>query len=213
MDAVAENDVAQAIWGHQQESGLVIIETAADCHPLEAAWDVLDSAGRSIARRQHFAPEAVTRDSLCLTHGCHEFVLHDALDDGFAGADCGMVGNLSWHSLNDTAFWSLTGGFANGQVETVCLPVAGVSGCTDPAACNFDPAAAQSDAGCVYGCPNANCPSDLDGDGVHGATDILDVLSEYGCTSGCVRDVTGDGVVSANDILLVLALYGQSCFD
>ena len=41
-------------------------------------------------------------------------------------------------------------------VETVCLPVAGVSGCTDPAACNFDPSAAQSDAGCVYGCPNAN---------------------------------------------------------
>lgn len=213
VDAVAENDVAQAIWGHQQESGLVIIETAADCHPLEAAWDVLDSTGRSIARRQHFAPEVITRDSLCLTHGCHEFVLHDALDDGFAGADCGMIGSLSWYSLNDTAFWSLTGGFVNGQIETVCLPIVGVFGCTDPAACNFDPAAAQSDAGCVYGCPNANCPSDLDGDGVHGATDILDVLSEYGCTSVCMRDVTGDGVVSANDILLVLALYGQSCSD
>ena len=212
-DAVAENDVARTIWGHQQESGLVIIETRADCHPLEAAWDVLDSMGTSIARRQHFEPESTTLDSLCLTHGCHQFVLHDALNDGFAGADCGMVGSLSWHSINDTAFWSLTGGFANEQVETLCLPVAGVSGCTDPAACNFDPAAEQSDSTCLYGCPNANCPSDLDGDGVHGATDILDVLSEFGCTSGCTRDVTGDGVVSANDILFVLALYGQSCSD
>ena len=213
VDAVAENDVARTRWAHQSASGLVIIETEADCHPLESAWEVLNDAGISVARRQHFTPEAVTRDSLCLTHGCHPFVLHDAEGDGFAGADCGMEGSLSWVSFNGPVIWSMEGSFSQNQVDTLCLPAAGVSGCTDPTACNFDPTATESNGACIYGCPNPNCPSDLDGDGVHGASDILDVLSQYGCTSSCALDVTGDGVVSANDILFVLALYGQSCFD
>lgn len=213
VDAVAENDVARTHWSHQQSSGLVVIETEADCHPLDAAWEVLSETAVSEGRRQHFLPEAVTLDSLCLTHGCHSFVLHDAQGDGFAGADCGMEGSLSWMSRNGPVIWTMEGSFGQSQVETICLPVAGVSGCTDSTACNFDPTADTSDASCVFGCPNPNCPSDLDGDGVHGASDILDVLSQYGCTSSCALDVTGDGVVSANDILFVLALYGQSCFD
>ncbi len=46
---------------------------------------------------------------------------------------------------------------------------------------------------------------DANGDGVVNVSDILLIISEFGCTSGCTADVTGDGTVSAADILMVLA--------
>ena len=51
----------------------------------------------------------------------------------------------------------------------------------------------------------------MDGDGLHGASDILAVLAQFGCMSGCSADVTGDDTVSTNDILALLALYGEPC--
>lgn len=52
---------------------------------------------------------------------------------------------------------------------------------------------------------------DLDGDGYYGASDILNLLAEFGCMAQCTSDITGDGTVSAQDILAYLALYGESC--
>lgn len=219
VDAVAENDVASAVWGHREHSGALVIETTADCRPLDVAWDIEDSAGVSFGRRQHFPPERPTLDTLCLTHGCHTVHLHDAGGDGLTSVDCGMAGDLLWRSVGGQELWRLTvdhpsgAQFSSGDTAVVCLPVPGVIGCTDSTACNFDPAASVDDGGCDHQCPGQNCPSDLNGDGVHGAADILDVLSQFGCHQSCTMDVTGDGVVSANDILALLALYGEPCSD
>lgn len=219
VDDVPDNDVARAAWGHRQHAGALVIETTADCRPLDVAWNIEDSLGASFGRQQHFPPERTVSDTLCLTHGCHTLRLHDAGGDGLTNADCGMEGDILWRATGGEVVWRLTedqpGGalFHAGDSATVCLPVPGVVGCTDPTACNFNPAADLDDGGCDHMCPGQNCPSDLNGDGVHGATDILDVLSQFGCTQGCTMDVTGDGVVSANDILALLALYGQSCPD
>lgn len=56
------------------------------------------------------------------------------------------------------------------------------------------------------------CPLDVDGDGLVGATDLLEVLSDFGeFAEGSATDVDGDGLVSVNDILSLLASYGESC--
>ena len=218
-DDVPENDVAQAIWRHRTHTGALVMETTADCRPLDVAWAVEDSVGMAFGRRQHFPPEQTISDTLCLSHGCHTLHLHDAGGDGLTSTDCGMEGDILWRSIGGEVVWRLAedhpGGaaYSSGDSAVICLPIPGIAGCTDPTACNFNPAAAEDDGGCDHQCPGQNCPSDLNGDGVHGATDILDVLSQFGCTQGCTRDVTGDGVVSANDILALLALYGQPCPD
>lgn len=218
-DDVAENDVLGVHWMHRGGTGALVMETRADCTPLESAWAILDSAGGTWSRRQHFPLEAMQRDTVCLTHGCHDVLLHDASGNGFAGPQCGEVGSLVLLSLAGDTVWTVTDsaaagiGFGSGIGGSFCLPIAGWHGCTNPYACNFDPAAASDDGSCDLECGTGPCPADMDGDGLYGAGDILSVLAEFGCLAECSADITGDGAVSANDILALLALYGEACAD
>ena len=218
-DAVAENDVAEADWQHRALAGPVFVRTLADCKPLELGWAVLDSAGTAMGEGLHFAPEQWTTDTLCLVHGDYTIQLHDLGDNGVAGTECGMTGTLDVMAMGGGTVWSILDangpgpGFSDGSTGSFVLPVSGFTGCTDPEACNFDPAASTDDGTCDYACPNPSCPGDVDGDGVHGATDILVILSQFGCTADCTWDITGDGTVSTHDILALLALYGETCSD
>lgn len=218
-DAVAENDVLGVVWPFKGGTGRVIMETTGDCAPYESAWAVLDSTGETRGAEQHFPIETTRRDTLCLSHGCHTVLLHDEGNNGFAGIGCGQLGALALLSMQGDTVWdvqqegSAGTGFSSGPGGAFCLPVPQWVGCTDFTACNFDPTASIDDGSCAVQCATASCPGDLDGDGFHGATDILAVLSEFGCTGNCTFDITGDGSVSANDILALLALYGDSCME
>lgn len=56
------------------------------------------------------------------------------------------------------------------------------------------------------------CPGDLNDDGLRGATDILVMLSAFGCTEGCgAPDLNGDGIVAASDVLMALSVFGVAC--
>ena len=55
------------------------------------------------------------------------------------------------------------------------------------------------------------CPGDMDGDGAVTVSDILDVLSEFGCVEGCLMDVNGDDVTNVTDVLAVLSAFGTTC--
>ena len=88
------------------------------------------------------------------------------------------------------------------NIEGTCI-----SGCTDEAACNFEPNALFDDGSCEP----CVCPGDLDGDQVVGVADVLVALSEFGCASQCAADLDGDDQVGVSDILQILAFYGESC--
>lgn len=217
VDAVPENDVLGVPWDHRAGAGMVVMVTTADCAPLESAWAILDTTASTWFRRQHFPPETEQRDTLCLTHGCHEVWLHDQAGNGWTAPQCGMEGDLVLMSVGGDTLWDVRQsgaagiGFGSGLGGQFCLPVAGLTGCTDPMACNFDPAAEVEDGSCVGGCQSWSCGTDLDGDGLHGAADILNLLAQFGCTADCSMDITGDGAVSALDVLALLALYGDPC--
>jgi hypothetical protein len=55
-------------------------------------------------------------------------------------------------------------------------------------------------------------PGDLDADGSVAASDLLELFSQLGCTSGCFADLNQDGIVNVSDLLTLLTLVGQSCF-
>lgn len=59
---------------------------------------------------------------------------------------------------------------------------------------------------------SCSCPSDIDGDGIIGVSDTLDLLANFGCTgSDCTGDIDGDNVVGVSDILELLSLFGNNC--
>lgn len=55
------------------------------------------------------------------------------------------------------------------------------------------------------------CSGDYDLDGGVGSSDLLILLSQFGCTSGCTADLNGDDQVNVSDILLFLASFGTIC--
>jgi len=55
------------------------------------------------------------------------------------------------------------------------------------------------------------CPLDLDGDLAVTVSDVLALLSEFGCAQDCNNDVSGDGQVSVADVLALLGGYGMTC--
>ena len=54
--------------------------------------------------------------------------------------------------------------------------------------------------------------TDFDGDGERTVTDLLLMLSEYGCLSGCTSDLNGDGLVTVVDLMNLLSNYGAPCY-
>ncbi|MDA0732920.1 MAG: hypothetical protein O2837_08720 [Bacteroidetes bacterium] len=58
---------------------------------------------------------------------------------------------------------------------------------------------------------NCNCPEDVDGDGNVTVSDLLAILSEFGCSTGCQYDINQDGIVGVGDILDALAAFGDGC--
>jgi hypothetical protein len=87
----------------------------------------------------------------------------------------------------------------------------GELGCTDAAACNYNPIAGVDDGSCDYSC--FDCPADFNGNNTIGTDDLLILLSEYGCAppEACTTDLTNDGYVNSNDLLAFLASYGENC--
>jgi len=59
--------------------------------------------------------------------------------------------------------------------------------------------------------PVMGCTGDIVLNGSIDISDVLFLLSEYGCLTECAADVDGDGSVSITDVLAVLAVFGQMC--
>jgi len=55
------------------------------------------------------------------------------------------------------------------------------------------------------------CLLDLTGDLLVSVSDVLVVLSEFGCLVGCAADITGDGAVTVSDVLELLGGFGDNC--
>ncbi len=53
-----------------------------------------------------------------------------------------------------------------------------------------------------------NCPWDLDGNAVVGASDLLSLLVSWGPCKGCPADFDENGIVGASDLLALLANWG-----
>ena len=120
----------------------------------------------------------------------------------------------------------------NWIIEDLCLDVVAMNGCTDATACNYDENATDDDGSCFFAeegyncagecildtdgdgepdCDAVTCPADLNGNGSIEVSDVLILLSDFGCTTECIADIDGDGATNVNDVLLLLAAFGDDC--
>ena len=77
-----------------------------------------------------------------------------------------------------------------------------VLGCTDAAAHELRTALRPTCTECAL------YPGDYDEDGLITVSDLLALLSFFGCESCPEQDLTGDDVVTVQDILVWLGLFG-----
>jgi hypothetical protein len=87
------------------------------------------------------------------------------------------------------------------DLDGVCDEIE-VLGCTYPAAMNYNPLATNDDGSCTL----------LDPENVCGFGTFWDPNSET-CIAftDCPSDINGDGIVNANDLLTFLSAYGTTC--
>ena len=58
---------------------------------------------------------------------------------------------------------------------------------------------------------HAGCPGDIDGDGMTGFSDLLELLAAWGPCPGCAADIDGNGDVEFADLLTLLADWDANC--
>ena len=159
-----------------------------NCDGVVDGAELMTVLGCTVAEACNYDPAANTDDGSC-TFPEPNF---DCDGNCTAGEDCeGTCGGTV--TLDDC-------GVCGGD-NTSC------SGCTDPAATNYDPSALVEDGTCEF----PECLGDLNGDLLVSVADILEMLGDFGCIENCDADLTGDNAVSVEDLLTLLANFGLEC--
>ena len=155
----------------------------AGCNVEDLSWSLaFEGATTNILESSPIAAGDTISRVLCLPEGCLVLQWDDEDGDGWLDSYCAESGGFVWLSPFDEVLASSS---------------------------NSEFSLYNSFTSCVV---SPWCYSDFDGDGERTVTDLLLMLSEYGCLSGCTSDLNGDGLVSVADLMNLLSNYGASCY-
>jgi uncharacterized protein (TIGR02145 family) len=110
--------------------------------------------------------------------------------------------------LDDMAFWNRS--LSAMEVNSLFLEQLLIPGCTDESACNYTSDASFQDDSCIYppeGIADCETGGVFCGDGTIWDANIQAcVVSEF-----CQEDLDGDGVIGINDLMQLLSSFGTMC--
>jgi len=160
------------------------------------AWTAPDACPCSMALE---VAEVGSCESPSSTYGV-DLILH-VVNPPFTGL-LNLGGNLFEVPSSSGSYNATLSGFtADGLPEGVGAFFSDIPTCNSP-----------EDATTWTAPPPCSCPGDLDGDGIIGVSDTLEMLANFGCVgSSCVGDLDGDTIVGVSDILELLSSFGASC--
>lgn len=168
------------------DGGNFTLTLLTDNYPSETTWEVLDATGAVWVEGGPYSGTQTTyTESFCLSPGCYTFTVFDSYGDGLQYN--GVVGNYTLSAPDGTVVASMVSGgnFGNQADHDVCYTSPGTEGCTDIAACNYDPDTTLDDGSCV---PEGTVYLDMDADGF-GAGPGLSSCTHTGTE---YTDVAGD---------------------
>lgn len=110
-------------------------------------------------------------------------------------------------TIDDFGFWSSA--LNSVDVAALFTNQVQVPGCTDSSACNFNEQANQDDSSCVYPLFGDDCET---GGAACGEGTVWDSDSQS-CVAwnDCPSDLDGDGVIGVSDLMSLLADFGTDC--
>ena len=128
-----------------------------------------------------------------------------------------MTFQANWVGTPDTGGLTVNGvSYAvsgNSLVETIAVPATGIW-LELTATFDDEPTCTATNGNAYFG-PAAcsTCPADVNGNGAVEVSDVLLVLSEFGCDADCnpLTDFDGDTAVTVSDVLFVLSAFGEGC--
>jgi hypothetical protein len=133
-----------------------------DCWGGETSWNLVGPGGNTIASITPgtLANQTTYTWNFCLVDGCYTFNILDTYGDGLNGTlfGCPVNGNyfITNNANGQVVVQMGAPNFGFGTSHTFCVSSA-VAGCTNPAACNFNPAATVDDGSCALPAPTPGC--------------------------------------------------------
>jgi hypothetical protein len=188
-----------------------------DNYPGETTWTVTDANGATVwSGGAYSTAQTEYVETTCLALGCYTLSVMDSYGDGMTYG--GVTGHYELVDDVGTVLAQIVegGDFGSQADHSFCLELVGIPGCMELDACNYDPNATDP-AACIYpvegfDCDGVSlCPLDLNSNGTIEVSDLLMILSDFGCTVDCVSDVDGDGAVTVSDVLIILSSFGDPC--
>lgn len=150
------DDGSCLVLGNCDENEL-LLQLTTEMWGDEISWAVLLD-GDVVAEGSGYQNYSEYLIPICLGDGCYEFAMYDSFGDGWNGASFTLFSSMNsplTGTLQSGSFDSIPFGLntACGEEEEL------ISGCTDPAATNFNPFANDDDGSCEY--MNFEMPSGL----------------------------------------------------
>lgn len=161
------NDSGSSSFSTNSSPNFVTINVFTDCYGEETGWTLEDENNVVIASVAAGTLASLTNYSwsYCVSNGCYDITFTDTYGDGMEATNYGCVSDGSYQLLdqdnNILAEIPANPNFGSSISQNFCLPFGAVFGCTDPIACNFDPAANVNDGSCTYGPDGDACSNAL----------------------------------------------------
>jgi hypothetical protein len=235
-----EDFIIKTVKVYANGDGNRTIEVIDDLGGVVASGDYFMADGESIITVDLLVPQGTGYGLRSTTGDPQLWRYFDTTNGAGYPFDLGSLATITSSSISGTNQYNYYYFFYDWQIETPTTECVGPrievvasiapQGCTDPMACNYDPAALVDDGSCDYSCLGCIDPGACNYDA--GAT-IDDGSCDYsciGCTDSgacnydaaatiddgscyfncltCEADFNNDGVVDTSDLLVMLAQYG-----
>jgi len=140
---------------------VVTLSITTDCWGEEVSWNIENSSNVILYSQaaNTLGDLATINSNFCLTDGCYDFNIFDSFGDGLDGtaSGCATDGTYSMTGTGGTLFTMGNSNYGAGTTHNFCLNTSGVPGCTNPLACNYNPAATLDNGTCVIPATNDQC--------------------------------------------------------
>jgi hypothetical protein len=139
----------------------VTLTLLTDCWGEEVSWNIENSSNTILYSQaaNTLGDQVTTVTNFCLADGCYDFNIFDSYGDGLDGtaSGCPIDGTYTMTGPGGTLFTMGNSNYGTGTTHNFCLNTGGVPGCTNPAACNYNPAATVDNGTCIIAPANDQC--------------------------------------------------------